>query len=249
MMKHLLVLSGTGEARQLLADFASDERFRITASLAGLTDRPLALGVETRIGGFGGVEGLESWCTVNQVDAIIDLTHPYAAQISNHAAALSADLPVIAFLRPAWQANANDRWQEFNSWTKMASALPVEARPFLAGGSRAVNAFAARSDLWFLARSLKFNIDIKKFDNIRLLTGLPCKDIDDEAQLLLEYDITHVCAKNSGGEWSKAKIGAAKKLGLPIWFLRRPIREKGHRHYRLCRSLLSIKAAIEKLII
>ena len=98
-MTHLLVLAGTGEARQLLAQLATNPNICITASLAGATDRPAAFGVETRIGGFGGVEGLAKWCDMHAVDAIIDLTHPYAAQMSRHAAALSADLPVIAYAR------------------------------------------------------------------------------------------------------------------------------------------------------
>ena len=53
-MTHLLVLAGTGEARQLLAQLATNPNIRITASLSGATDRPAAFGVETRIGGFGG---------------------------------------------------------------------------------------------------------------------------------------------------------------------------------------------------
>ena len=107
-MMHLLVLAGTGEARQLLTQLAINPNIRITASLAGATDRPAAFGVETRIGGFGGVEGLAKWCDRHAVDAIIDLTHPYDAQMSRHAEALSADLPVIAYARPAWQAAKND---------------------------------------------------------------------------------------------------------------------------------------------
>ena len=155
-MTHLLVLAGTGEARQLLAQLATNPNIRITASLAGATDRPAAFGVETRIGGFGGVEGLAKWCDRHAVDAIVDLTHPYAAQMSRHAAALSADLHVIAYARPAWQATKDDRWTEFENWAAMAAALPAQARPFLAGGSRAVTAFVSRADLWLLARGLKF---------------------------------------------------------------------------------------------
>ena len=55
-MRHLLVLAGTAEARQLLAQLAIDPNIRITASLAGATDRPAAFDVETRIEDFGGVE-------------------------------------------------------------------------------------------------------------------------------------------------------------------------------------------------
>ena len=187
-MTHLLVLSGTGEARQLLAQLAANPKIRITASLAGATDRPAAFGVETRIGGFGGVDGLAAWCDMHAVDAIIDLTHPYAAQMSRHAAALSAELPVIAYSRPAWQAAKGDHWTEFENWKAMAAALPRQARPFLAGGSRAVDAFVSRADLWLLARGLKFRNELKKFNNLELINDFPKKKIEDEIALLTENE-------------------------------------------------------------
>ena len=247
-MTHLLVLAGTGEARQLLAQLATNPNIRITASLSGATDRPAAFGVETRIGGFGGIEGLAKWCNRHAVDAIVDLTHPYAAQMSRHAAALSADLPVIAYARPAWQAAKNDRWTEFENWAAMAAALPPQARPFLAGGSRAVTAFVSRADLWFLARGLKFNDDLKKYNYLKLINDFPKKQIEDEKALLTEYEISHICAKNAGGRWSFAKIEAARQLGLPVWFLARPDCQKGHQHYQICHSLEDVTAAIEALI-
>ena len=249
MSKHLLFLAGTGEARELLASFAFKTRFRITASLSGVTNKPLPLGVETRVGGFGGVDGLANWCVTNHVDAIIDMTHPYAAQMSIHAAALSADLPVFAFSRPAWQTSKYHCWHEFDSWTDMASTLPVNSRPFLAGGSRALHAFAIRPDLMCLARGLNFDIKFKKMINIKILNKTPHKKIEDEIKLLLEHKITHVCAKNSGGEWSKAKIEAAQELKLAIWFLRRPSIVNGYRLYKLFQSLDQMKVTIEKLIV
>ena len=247
-MTHLLVLSGTGEARRLLAQLATNPTIRITASLAGATDRPAALGVETRIGGFGGVEGLAKWCDGNAVDAIIDLTHPYAAQMSRHAAALSVNLPVISYARPAWQAAKNDRWTEFENWKAMAAALPAQARPFLAGGSRAVTAFVSRPDLWLLARGLKFNNDFKKYNHLKLINDFPKKQIEDEKALLTEYGISHICAKNSGGNWSFAKIEAARQLDLPVWFLARPDCQKGYQHYQICHSLEDVTAAIKAII-
>ena len=247
-MTHLLVLSGTGEARQLLAQLAANPKIRITASLVGATDRPVAFGVETRIGGFGGVDGLAAWCDMHAVDAIIDLTHPYAAQMSRHAAALSAELPVIAYSRPAWQAAKGDHWTEFENWKAMAAALPRQARPFLAGGSRAVDAFVSRADLWLLARGLKFRNELKKFNNLKLINDFPKKKIEDEIALLTENEISHICAKNSGGGWSFAKIAAARQLGLPVWFLARPDCQKGRQHYQICHSLDDVIAAINAMI-
>jgi len=246
-MTHLLVLAGTGEARQLLAQLATNPNIRITASLAGATDRPAAFGVETRVGGFGGVEGLAKWCDMHAVDAIIDLTHPYAAQMSRHAAALSADLQVIAYARPAWQPANNDRWAEFENWEAMAAALPAQARPFLAGGSRAVTAFVSRPDLWLLARGLRFDDGFKK-DNLKLINDFPKKQVEDEKALLTEYDISHICAKNAGGKWSFAKIEAARQLGLPVWFLARPDCQKGHQRYQICHSLDDVISAIKAII-
>ena len=247
-MTHLLVLAGTGEARQLLAQLATNPNIRITASLSGATDRPAAFGVETRIGGFGGIEGLAKWCNRQAVDAIVDLTHPYAAQMSRHAAALSADLPVIAYARPAWQAAKDDRWTEFENWAAMAAALPVQARPFLAGGSRAVTAFVSRADLWLLARGLKFDDDLKKYNHLGLINDFPKKQIEDEKALLTKYEISHICAKNAGGHWSFAKIEAARQLGLPVWFLARPDCQKGYQHYQICHSLDDVTAAIKAMI-
>ena len=247
-MTHLLVLAGTGEARQLLAQLVTNPNIRITASLSGATDRPTAFSVETRIGGFGGIEGLAKWCNRHAVDAIVDLTHPYAAQMSRHAAALSADLPVIAYARPAWQAAKDDRWTEFENWAAMAAALPVQSRAFLAGGSRAVTAFVSRVDLWLLARGLKFDDDLKKYNHLVLINDFPKKQIEDEKALLTKYEISHICAKNAGGHWSFAKIKAARELGLPVWFLARPDCQKGYQHYQICHSLDDVTAAIKAMI-
>ena len=247
-MTHYLVLSGTGEARQLLAHLATMPDIRVTASLAGATDRPAALGVETRVGGFGGVDGLASWCAAHDVDAVIDMTHPYAAQMSRHAASLSAAMPVIAYYRPAWQATKDDRWTEFDSWAAMAAALPAKARPFLVGGSRAVRAFVTRQDLGLFGRGLKFDDDLIKLNNLNLLKELPKKQVKDEMALLTAHGISHICAKNSGGGWSFAKIEAARQLGLPVWFLARPKPEKGHQHYVLCHSLDEVIGAINALV-
>ena len=74
------------------------------------------------------------------------------------------------------------------------------------------------------------------------------KQIEDEIALLTEYKISHICAKNAGGNWSFAKIEAARQLGLPVWFLARPDCQKGHQHYQICHSLDDVTAAINAMI-
>jgi len=78
----LLLLAGTREAREL--SFALDG-IDLVSSLAGVTQRPAQLGGEMRVGGFGGVSGLVSYLRSENIDAVIDATHPFAAQMSHNA--------------------------------------------------------------------------------------------------------------------------------------------------------------------
>lgn len=220
---HLLILAGTSEARFIIDEVKDDAGFTITASLAGVTPSPIDLLVPTRKGGFGGVSGLADYCVAHNVDAIIDLTHPYAAQMSQnaHQAATMAGVKLVRYMRPAWQAGKEDRWRYFDSWSEMAQALPAGARVFLAGGSGALAAFqdASHIDVW--ARGLKKD-NVNKSHNFRFIESLPNKKSEDEETLFRTHAITHICAKNSGGTASIAKLHAARSLALPVWLLARP---------------------------
>ena len=139
---------------------------------------------------------------------------------ANDAAAM-AGVKLIRFMRPAWQAGKGDSWQYFESWHDMANALPSGARVFLAGGSGALAAFSHLDNVDIWARGLSQNNNIKS-NNISFIESLPNKNSEDEEVLFNTYDITHICAKNSGGTASIAKLHAARALGLPVWLLSRP---------------------------
>ena len=220
---HLLILAGTGEARTIIKALKDDMRINITASLAGATPSPIDLMVPTRKGGFVGATGLADFCLTHNVDAIIDLTHPYAAQMSRNAndAAAMAEVKLIRFMRPAWQAGKGDSWQYFENWHDMAKALPSGARVFLAGGSGALAVFSQLDHVDIWARGLNQNNNTKS-NNISFIESLPNKKSEDEEALFKMHDITHICAKNSGGTASIAKLHAARALGLPVWLLSRP---------------------------
>ncbi|ADE38800.1 precorrin-6A/cobalt-precorrin-6A reductase [Candidatus Puniceispirillum marinum] len=220
---HLLILAGTSEARFIIGELKDDVRFTITASLAGVTPSPIDLLVPTRKGGFGGASGLAGYCATHNVDAIIDLTHPYATQMSQnaHAAATMSGVKLIRYMRPAWQAGKGDHWRYFDSWTEMAQALPAGARVFLAGGSAALPAFQDADHIDVLARGLKTE-NVNKSHNFKFIESLPNKMSEDEEALFKAHAITHICAKNSGGNASIAKLHAARSLALPVWLLTRP---------------------------
>ena len=103
------------------------EGVRVIYSLAGVTRQPIVPTCEVRIGGFGGVEGLQRYLEDARIDAVLDATHPYAARMAMHAAQACGYGPnsPARYLRPAWEPGEGDKW------TQVASA--EEALPHLAG--------------------------------------------------------------------------------------------------------------------
>ncbi|ALN71781.1 cobalt-precorrin-6A reductase [Aureimonas sp. AU20] len=223
--RFVLLLGGTAEA-SLLARRLHAERtdIRLLLSLAGRTLAPvLPEGVETRIGGFGGVEGLADFVTTAGVTHLLDATHPYAVGMSRNAAAAArrCALPHAAFLRPAWQRMEGDLWQEVDCLRAARDALPHGARPFLALGSQHVAPFRHRPDLSPVLRRVDAPSEPLPFA-ATLITGRPADDPAEEAALFRAERVTHLVCRNSGGARGYAKIAAARALGLPVILIRRP---------------------------
>ena len=85
-MKRVLMLGGTGDAAQLVAQASALPGIEVITSLAGRVRQPMTPAGRVRIGGFGGTEGLISYIREQHIDLLIDATHPFAAQMSHHAA-------------------------------------------------------------------------------------------------------------------------------------------------------------------
>lgn len=221
---HILLLAGTHEARLLARTLA--ERFpdtRLTASFAGAVSDLPDLGVPTRVGGFGGAEGLSAYLEAEAVTVLIDATHPFAAQMSRNAVAAAerTRTPLIRLERPAWTAGAGDTWQHFACLEDAAAALPSEARVFLSVGRKDIGLFTHRTDLFGLARMIEPPAEPLP-DHWRLILARPPQSAKEEAGLLQGNRISHLVTKNSGGARAHAKIEAARQLGLPVLMIDRP---------------------------
>lgn len=197
----------------------------MTLSLAGRTAAPAALPVPVRSGGFGGVAGLADYLKAERIGALIDATHPYAAVISANAAqaARSANVPLLAFRRPAWARREGDRWTEVADVNAAVEALGEKPRRvFLALGRKEVAPFAQAPQHHYLVRSV---------DPIDPPLAVPHADYilargpfgeDDERTLLTAHGIEVIVSKNSGGSATYGKIAAARALGIDVIVLRRP---------------------------
>ena len=71
MTDHLLILGGTTEATGL-AHVLHDAGINATFSYAGRVARPKRQPLPTRIGGFGGVEGLVKYIAENAITHVVD---------------------------------------------------------------------------------------------------------------------------------------------------------------------------------
>jgi precorrin-6A/cobalt-precorrin-6A reductase len=224
-MKHVLILGGTAEARQLAGLLADRTDIRATLSLAGRTAAPAAQPVPVRVGGFGGAEGLASYLMTERIDALIDATHPYAAVISRNAAeaAASAGVPLVALRRPAWAAVSGDRWIDVDDMASAAAALGTASRRvFLAIGRQKVAAFIAAPQHCYLIRSVDpIEPPLNVPNATYTVSRGPFAERDEQA-LLSQHRIETVVAKNSGGTATYGKIAAARTLGLAVVMLRRP---------------------------
>jgi precorrin-6A/cobalt-precorrin-6A reductase len=102
----ILILGGTGEARELAAALVAAGR-DVISSLAGRVCQPRLADGPVRVGEFGGAAGLAAFLRKERVTHVIDATHPFAAGITANAARATADvgLPRLVLRRPAWETD------------------------------------------------------------------------------------------------------------------------------------------------
>ncbi|MFP4121507.1 cobalt-precorrin-6A reductase [Coleofasciculus sp.] len=223
--KRVLILGGTGDATALATRTTEIAGVEVITSLAGRTRQPTVASKNTRIGGFGGVAGLTDYLRDQKIDVLIDATHPFAAQISFHAAAAAAavGIPHLMLIRPAWERTEGDRWIEVDSHEAAATVLPgIAQRIFLTIGRQELATFAHLQDLWFLMRMIDPPLPNVAVPPGKLLLKRGPFSLNNERSLLQQYEIGAIVSKNSGGDATYAKMIAARELGIPVIMIQRP---------------------------
>lgn len=204
---------------------AADARFEPILSLAGRTSAPAAAPVATRIGGFGGAEGLAHFLAGERIAAVVDATHPFAARMSANAATACAlsGVPLLALTRPPWQRQPGDNWTEVADMAGAAAALGTKpARVFLTIGRQELAAFAAAPQHHYVVRTIEPAEGL--LASATLIRARGPFAVEDEVALIRREAIDVVVSKNAGGQATEAKIIAARNLGLPVVMVRRPDR-------------------------
>jgi precorrin-6A/cobalt-precorrin-6A reductase len=224
MLKRILILGGTRDALELADALSAEPHFSVIYSLAGRVEHPRLPNCKTRIGGFGGVDGLSKYLADNRIHAVIDATHPFAARIKQHAeqASQQLELPFLALVRPPWSAVDEDIWHEVPDLHSAAALIPsLGKRIFLAIGRQEVSVFAPCTGEYLLIRAIEPPTGPLP-PNCDILLARGPFHFEDELKLLRDHAIDLLVAKNSGGIATYPKIAAARELHIPVVMVQRP---------------------------
>ncbi|MER7503773.1 cobalt-precorrin-6A reductase [Nonomuraea pusilla] len=254
----VLILGGTAEARALAAELDA-AGLRVVSSLAGRVTNPRLPVGEVREGGFGGPEGLAAWLAAEDVAAMVDATHPFAARMTASAvrASRATGVPLLVLRRPGWREEPGDAWHRTGSLEEAAALLQqrvrlrragqdradrpplrqpvrlpgagparadrpsVPLRVFLTTGRRSLPVFSGLDGAWFLARSVD-PPEPPVPANVQVLLDRGPYTVEGERALIREHRLDVLVTKDSGGDMTRAKLVAARELGLPVVMVDRP---------------------------
>jgi precorrin-6A/cobalt-precorrin-6A reductase len=224
----VLILGGTAEARDLAAALVGAGR-DVVSSLAGRVQNPTLPVGGLRLGGFGGAAGLADYLRASQVSAVVDATHPFAAQISGHAAsaAQQTGIPLLRLERPGWADHPRaTSWSWVRDVEAARAAGEHSARPFLTIGRQSLEAFLPWADRPVTARVVD-RPDFTLPPCWTLLTSRGPYSYPQEHQILIDHRIDLLITKDSGGSHTAAKLDAAADLHLGVVIIARPARPQG----------------------
>lgn len=218
----ILIFGGTGDARELANGLVA-EGHQVTTSLAGRTEHPVRPEGEVRVGGFGGVENISAYIAENGFDWLIDATHPYAQRMSEQLAEAvrQTPMPFMRMVRAPWEQGDGVTWQDMPDIAGAITQLPEGARALVTTGHFAIETLETRPDCVFYLRLIE-KPQVPIAENTTLIVERPPYDVHSELSLMREFSVTHVLAKNSGGNQTRTKLDAAAQLGVEIFMVVRP---------------------------
>lgn len=219
----VLLLAGTAEARALAHALAGLPGLPVIASLAGAVRAPAALPVPTRIGGFGGDGGFAAWLAAHRPRMVVDATHPFATRIGPRTAAACAarGVPYLRLSRPPWKPGPGDAWVDLAIEADAARIIPPDARVFLATGGQRLARFAGLAGRHVVWRGIDPR-DTCPIPGAVFVRGRPPFTEAAERAVMADHRIDWLVTRNAGGDMGRAKLAAARALGVRVAMIARP---------------------------
>ncbi len=230
----LWVIGGTGEAVELATALAASQipcLVTVTTAAARQAYRESAY-LRVRVGGLD-VVALEKFITAQAIGAVLDVSHPFAVEISQGAiaAAQSLDLPYWRYERPeVEQPGPHNLIQVLKDLDAVLTPqILAGERVLLTLGYRWLHHFAPwQTQAALFTRILPSPIALEAalgagFTPDRIIALRPPVGRDLETALWRQWQITRVITKASGAPGGEdTKRGVAEQLGIPLFILARP---------------------------
>lgn len=232
----ILLLGGTQEGKQLASRLANLSQIELIYSTKRAVAPPSA-NYTTIYGGFGGVDGLARKLTEEGFDLLLDMSYPYATQISQNAVAAArlSSLPVWGFQPPQSIAEAGDQWHFCPSLTELMTAIkPYHRCLFTLGGKAPPSANKIPPHQhWFIRGAPEERSHPQK----TFIKGGRALSFEEALRLFSSLKIDALISHDSGSEASKRKIEAARVASIPLFFISRPAPQKTDRQFDTIASI------------
>ena len=217
----ILVLGGTSDARKVVTQVYAQNLFKsggheLVYSIAGLVRFP-DVPCEVISGGFTQFGGLAAYIKANSIQAILDITHPFAAKISTTAVnvAKQQGIPCWRFHRDEWLKQEGDDWQYLQDWHSAVQVAQAYKSLLITVGqvnqtefSQLMTEKVAKHTQVILRTAAAPRIDLPK--EVTWVKAIGPFTLENEIDLMQKYHIDLLISKNSGGSSTQAKLDAAR---------------------------------------
>ena len=232
---NVMVMAGTKDAANIKKKLSGTGKFNILATTTTSygADIAKAAGADKIISKGLTLEELVEVIKINDIDLLIDATHPFAA-IATHNAIKSSNMTgtnYLRFERPLEDLKENDLIHEVSSFEEAASKADelTKGRILHLAGVSTLKPVVEKVDSSRLfarvlpsVNSIQKCIDIGlKQENIIAMQGIFSKKFNKT--LFEEYNISLIITKESGETGGTlSKIDAAVELGIGVVLVTRP---------------------------
>lgn len=234
---NIMVMAGTSDARKIIKELSNRKDVNILATVTTYHGTELALssGADKVMEGRFDSRELAGIIKENEVELLIDATHPFASEATRNAikAADATKTEYIRFERPTLNISDNDLLYEVNSFPEAVDTVlkitQGDDRILHLAGVMTLHHLTEKIDPQLIvARILPLNFSLKKCLNL----GLPARNIiamegifskEFNQGLMKEYNISAVITKESGEVGgTSSKLEAAMELMIPVIMVMRP---------------------------
>ncbi len=159
---------------------------------------------------------------------VIEAAHPCDARTARAAAqsARALGLPHLQLVRPVWRPGRRDRWVMLRTPSQAAPVIPPGARVLITTGRAVLGELSALRAMALVRRTGPESAPLP-FRRGRWLSAAGPFRLEDEIRLMRKERVDWVLTRNAGGSGGWPKLGAARRLGLPVAMIARPARPGG----------------------